>query len=267
LAFKGIRDFLTGVFTGDWALAWKGLQEIVVGVLGAIFALFEGLWNHVKIVFEGLAQILQVIFAPVIAWLSELFEKIKVKIGEAITGIQTAFGNLAKWFLENVWLPIENGLGSMLTGIKQGFESTFKGIKDFIKGIINNIIDFINRMIEGIVFGINTVIGAANAVGELVGLPEIQSVTAPKIPRLATGAVIPPNAEFLAVLGDQKSGKNIEAPADLIRQIIREEIGGLGGETIIPITLTLDGETVYRNQQRVGKRHGKNLIASGITTR
>ena len=46
------------------------------------------------------------------------------------------------------------------------------------------------------------------------------------IPALATGAVIPPNGEFLAVLGDQKKGRNLEAPENLIRQIEREESGG-----------------------------------------
>lgn len=46
------------------------------------------------------------------------------------------------------------------------------------------------------------------------------------IPALATGAVIPPNGEFLAVLGDQKNGRNLEAPEGLIRQIVREEGGG-----------------------------------------
>ena len=46
------------------------------------------------------------------------------------------------------------------------------------------------------------------------------------IPALAQGAVIPPNREFMAVLGDQRHGTNLEAPADLIRQIVREEAGG-----------------------------------------
>ena len=59
------------------------------------------------------------------------------------------------------------------------------------------------------------------------------------IPRLAQGAVIPANREFLAVLGDQKHGTNIEAPADLIRQIVREEIGNSGG-TGAHITIVLD---------------------------
>ena len=48
----------------------------------------------------------------------------------------------------------------------------------------------------------------------------------PLIPKLARGAVLPPNREFLAVLGDQKHGRNLEAPEDLIRQIVREETQG-----------------------------------------
>ena len=47
-----------------------------------------------------------------------------------------------------------------------------------------------------------------------------------RIPPLAQGAVIPPNAPFLAMLGDQTKGNNIEAPEDLIRKIVREESGG-----------------------------------------
>lgn len=52
------------------------------------------------------------------------------------------------------------------------------------------------------------------------------------IPGLATGAVIPPNRKFMAVLGDQTNGRNLEAPEGLIRQIVREESGG-GGATVI----------------------------------
>lgn len=52
------------------------------------------------------------------------------------------------------------------------------------------------------------------------------------IPALATGAVIPPNGEFLAVLGDQRNGRNLEAPEGLLRQIVREEGGGGASGTL-----------------------------------
>ena len=68
--------------------------------------------------------------------------------------------------------------------------------------------------------------------GKTLGF-NLKTVTAPTIPYLATGAVIPPNAPFMAVLGDQKHGTNIEAPLDTIKQAVAEVIGSTrsGGGT------------------------------------
>jgi hypothetical protein len=268
LIFQGIKDFLTGVFTGDWALAWEGIKEIVSGVFGAIFAIVEGILNHIGILLGAMVQYLQVIFAPVLEFFGELFEKVKGKVAEVILSIQTTFAALAKWFTENIFNPIANGFLSALTTIKQGFQTTFNGIRDFVKGTINSIIDFLNRMIDGVVNGINAVIGAANAVAGLAGLPEISLVAGVRIPRLATGAVIPPNSEFLAVLGDQRNGRNIEAPEGLIRQIIQEEIGRIQADIRIGFDGNL-GALVRELKPRIDKenvRIGGSLIKSGATT-
>lgn len=90
---------------------------------------------------------------------------------------------------------------------------------------------------------------------QLLTIPPIPPL---QIPALAAGAVIPPNREFLAMLGDQKIGTNIEAPESLIRRIVREETGG-GGEMTINNIMELDGEVVYRNQKKVSRRHGTVL--------
>lgn len=86
------------------------------------------------------------------------------------------------------------------------------------------------------------------------------------IPALATGAVIPPNQQFMAVLGDQKHGRNLEAPESLIRQIMREEMAGLNTEGSITVEtpVYLDGEVIYRNQQKVSRRHGTKLVLGGV---
>ena len=69
-----------------------------------------------------------------------------------------------------------------------------------------------------------------NAFGKLFGQEwslDASHIKIPNIPRLATGAVIPGGSPFLSILGDQPKGKrNLEAPEDLIRQIVREETGG-----------------------------------------
>lgn len=87
------------------------------------------------------------------------------------------------------------------------------------------------------------------------------SISSYSVPHLATGAIIPPNREFMAVLGDQKSGNNYEVPDAKLRQLIREETAGVsaprsGGD----IVLQIDGKTFARitnpyyagEQQRVG---------------
>jgi hypothetical protein len=90
-------------------------------------------------------------------------------------------------------------------------------------------------------------------------------LTEPQLPRLATGAVIPPNAEFAAILGEQKRGVNVEAPADLIRQIVREEMQGAGGGDItVTMPVYLDGEKIYDNQKRIQRRRGRSLLSGGM---
>lgn len=65
----------------------------------------------------------------------------------------------------------------------------------------------------------------SRAAYQSLQVPPVSSVD---LPRLASGAVIPPNREFLAVLGDQRQGTNIEAPAEMIRQMVADGIRAAG---------------------------------------
>ena len=126
-------------------------------------------------------------------------------------------------------------------------------------------------MINRIVGGLNAVIGLLNKLsiplpaflgGGSIGF-NIPKLNAPQIPRLATGAVIPPNSEFLAVMGDQKRGNNMEAPEDLIRQIVREETSSIAGQEV---TINFAGNmgTLIRAMKpyidRENARVGKSLV-------
>ena len=78
---------------------------------------------------------------------------------------------------------------------------------------------------------------------------------------LATGAVIPPNAPFFAMLGDQTNGRNLEAPEKLIRQIIQEEMG----EIVVRNEINFVGELaalariLYPEIQSEAQRIGPSL--------
>ena len=104
----------------------------------------------------------------------------------------------------------------------------------------------------------------SRAAYQSLQVPPVRSVD---LPRLASGAVIPPNREFLAVLGDQRSGTNIEAPADMIRQMVADGIraagGGVNGARPQTVILQVDrrelGRVVYKLNNEETQRVGVKL--------
>lgn len=145
---------------------------------------------------------------------------------------------------------------------------TWSRIGDSTKGVINGMVGFFEGMINSVIRGLNWLIRQANKIqfsipdwvpsigGSTWGI-SIPSLKEIDIPRLATGAVIPPNREFLAVLGDQRSGTNIEAPESLIRKIVREEAGG-NNQTLFLMMEIL--EAIRAGHQIVVDKEGQRVI-------
>lgn len=163
--------------------------------------------------------------------------------------------------LKEAWTRIKTWLTNDLgPGVSKFFKGLWFGIQVGVLSMVNFVINCINAMIEGILFPFNALIAGLNKIPG-VDIPrlslEIPRIKLPELPALATGAVIPPNREFMALLGDQKSGTNIEAPEALLRKIYREEGGG---DMTLNQTIVLDGEVVYRNQKKVSRRHGPLLV-------
>ena len=91
-------------------------------------------------------------------------------------------------------------------------------------------------LFNGLLSSIGSVRSAAgSAIGSVmghslpVGLPVVAGLEDLPVPALAAGAVIPPNRKFLALLGDQGAGTNVEAPLATIRQAMAEVLTGWNG--------------------------------------
>lgn len=154
--------------------------------------------------------------------------------GAGLLGAGIAIGVTSGTFQS--WLDtIVDAFASFKEKILEIFDGLWGGIKEAINWIIGGVEGMANKVINGI----NCVIDALNWVhfdipdwlgGGSFGF-NIQKLNTISIPRLATGAVIPPNREFLAVLGDQRSGTNIEAPLSTIEQAVENVLNrrGTGG--------------------------------------
>ena len=168
--------------------------------------------------------------------------------GEAWDKIAKFWAPVMEWFNTTVINPLREGFGKFVNWLSGIWQTTFTGIISVITSFANGFIDVLNAMMSSVLGGINIILAGINKT--FAGIPGWKKIgllyefqigrigppptlpAQPVIPWLATGAVIPPNAQFAAILGDQRSGRNIEAPESLIRQIVREETQGAGGQNI-----------------------------------
>lgn len=125
-------------------------------------------------------------------------------------------------------------------------KSTTTAFKTAVNGLLSGIETSVLSPIREI-DGVFKKLSGIEVLGTTPFLALKKAINIPKaIPKLATGAVIPPNAPFYAMLGDQKHGTNIEAPLDTIKQALREVLGtqGQGGNTY-NITATARGRALF----------------------
>ena len=126
------------------------------------------------------------------------------------------------------------GLGDFVMGIFTGdWSRAMDGLIVTAHGVYNVIAAIINSLMDMVAAGINMISFDVPSWVPVIGGSHVGfNVVAPNIPYLAEGAVIPPNRKFLAVLGDQRNGTNVEAPLDTIKQALSEVMAEYGGGDI-----------------------------------
>nr|DAG28507.1 MAG TPA: minor tail protein [Caudoviricetes sp.] len=226
-----------------------GIALIVAGAVGLVSEVVLN-WDYIK---KKVSETIDKVKDWISTWgllvLGVLLCLTGVGIPLGIALIKKGGANLAE--AENpVWNTFLDKVKEIWSSVKEYWDKhiakyfTAKWWGDLAKTAING-------FIEWVISGLNKLIRKINDFGfdvpDILGgghvgfnIPEI------KVPKLARGAVLPANQPFLAVVGDQKKGKNIEAPAELIKQMAMEAIveaqGSLQGQQ------TVKEEHYYLNQ-------------------
>ena len=216
----------------------------------------------------------------IVVLLVKNWDKVKEVASTCWDKIKEVWGKAKDWFHEHVTEPITNFFTGMWEGIKKAFTMAFDFIKKAFKGYVNGWITMVESFINFFIKGINVLVRGINKLsfdvpdwvpgigGNKLGF-NIPLVPQVQIPRLATGAVIPPNREFAAILGDQRHGTNIEAPEGLIRQIVRDEAGNVYADVLRAINdskignkATIMGDVIM-DSQKVGRLVAKPVFREG----
>lgn len=207
---------------GNWNLL-GGLATDVMGRFGGALKL---LGSPISLLTAGIGAV-----SAAVALLIANWDKVKTTAISVWESVRAVWGSVAGWFRQNLLTPLSNG-----------FRST-----------VNGIIGFLNALISGIVSGINALVGAVNKLsfqipswvpgvgGNQLGF-SLRTISAPTIPYLAQGAVLPANRPFMAVVGDQRHGTNVEAPLTTIQEavaLVMEDMitSNLAGHERIVMTL------------------------------
>ena len=288
--FQNIGD----TFSNVWNTILKPIWDTFMSTIDMLWTehllpLVNNILNFVGTLISSALRIYNEFILPIINWLVTMF-------GPAISQVYSSAIEIIGGWLTTV-IDAVNGAISYLTslvefmtdvftgnwegawdGIKEILNTCWENIKTLIKNAINSIIGTINGLINAVVSALNSLIAMINSMIDAInralrffGMPtfefKVPKITAPQIPYLAEGAVIPPNREFLAVLGDQKSGTNIETPLETMleafRTALRENGGGHGQQTII---LTIDKRELGRVIVDAGSEEERRIGLRLVTT-
>lgn len=218
-----IAGFLTSTIAG-WPVL---LIAALAAVVAAIVAFLVENWDSIVAWFQGAWD------SFVTAW-NEFWSLVATNAQNWWNDVTTGWSNFWSSISEK-FNALKSALGSawnsFWSGLASGVASIWNGIVNTVRGAVNALIGFINGMLSGIVNGLNSAIDVLNRLS--IDVPDwvpvvggnhlgfnVAHITAPQIPYLAQGAVIPPNREFMAVLGDQSHGTNVEAPLATIQQAV-----------------------------------------------
>lgn len=263
---------------------WNTILKPVLTTLGNTFTelwtlhlkpLLDNFLNFVGTLIEGALRIYNEFILPLVDWfvntfgppISAAFQTVIDIFGRVVGTIADGVSQILQWltsvieFVVNVftidWNEAWDSISEAFSNIWDGFVQTIKDALNIGISLVNKFIDWIN---EHLVIRIPKV--TIPFLGTFGG-QEIRPFTIPNIPYLAQGAVIPPNREFLAVLGDQKQGTNIEAPLSTIEKAVENVLNRRGYGSQQTVILQLDreqlGKVVYELNKAETRRIGVNL--------
>ena len=244
MAAKGLISLMTGtggIMGGIKAIATAigpgGVFVLAVSAAIAIGVLLYKNWDNIK---EAATKLKDWVIGKTRALVDGVTKKL-TNLKEKISGVWKYVREKTTTTFKNMWNTVTTKVGAIRDAIVDKFSNardtvvdTFAKIRDTVVSVFNKVISTINGAIGTINGAISTVESAfsfgpwkvptptgSKTIGFKATFPRV-----PTVPYLAKGAVIPPRSKFLAVLGDQKQGNNIETPEALLRKIVREETAG-----------------------------------------
>ena len=279
---KGVKDGFDSLKISDIAQAFSDFFESVKTKFDGFVATIQDGWEKVKSAFWLAVGII----SAVLGITDEKFIAIKSTIIASLETIRNGFVTVwttIKSFLiasvtsiqstfQTIWTNIKTFIIATLQTLASTIKSIWEKIEGYVRTPVNVVIKVINSLIKGLETMLNGLAKTLNKIkidipnwvpewgGKSLGF-NIQTISLPKVPELAQGAVIPPNKEFMAILGDQSHGTNIEAPLDTIKQAVAEVVGNNGSAEMIQLLqqliMVVENKNLTIGDKEIGRANAR----------
>lgn len=249
---SGVIEFVVGVFTADWTMAWEGIKEIFFGIweilkgivtaaVNMIYATIKAVWTNISnittAIWNGIKSLLNTIwnwlkslattlFTAIKNAISTIWESIKSTTSEIWEGIKSTLSTLwdtIKTAVDEKFTAMRDAITGIWDTVRSKTKEIWDGIWADIKGIINMIISGVESMANRVIDAINAMIDAVNEVADKVpgiGADLIPNIPNINLPRLAQGGFVRANTPQLAMIGDNRHYGEIVAPEDKMQEMV-----------------------------------------------
>ena len=261
-----VTTFFTNMF--------NSAKSLVSSAVTTITNLFKSLKNKIIAKVTDIKTSVVNKFTAIKNGITKVISDAKTKIVGIFSSIKssivTAAGNIKSGVL-SAFRTLKSNAVSTFNNMKSSIVGVFKSIVSAVKAPVNSLLRLIEKMLNGAIDGINAAAKLANKIsfdmpdalgGGHVGF-DIPTLDHVKLPKLAKGAVIQPNHEFAAILGDQRQGVNIETPLQTMINAFEsslENMGVSGGDITIPVYIgqqLIDEIVVNANRKANYRSNGR----------
>ena len=249
---KELFEYIKPIF--DW------IGDTAIGLINDIGEVFSSVGD----VFEEKSGLIREAFSKIGETVLVIWEeRLKPQFDNIVGFFKGVFEELDK-IVEDI-IDIFVGVVDFIDAVFKGdWESAWNGVVDVFKGVVNLIIDAINALISGInkfKFDLPDWGILGDWAGKELGF------NIPKIPRLAQGTVVPPNNEFMAILGDNKKETEIVSPLSTMKQAFIEAMMTVNAgqsQDNRPIVLQVDSREIARITRAGEEKLGTQTVYGGF---
>lgn len=263
---SGLKDGLEWIWNNILQPLADEIGDKIVNTLDLISGFLDKIGNNEKFMsyMKTLGEVVGVVVAGLTAWAA---------ISGVVTGAIGLLSGALNFLASNPLVLVIGLIALLVAGFIEAYK-TSETFRDKVNSVVNAVLGFFEGLANGVIDAWNAIKHAMNTLhfdipdwvpgigGKSFGF-NFSDTAHVSLPRLAKGAVIPPNKEFLAMLGDQTRGRNIETPEGLLREIVQEETGTQEINIVANGSLSQFIKLLRFELQREDKRVGANLVVGG----